>query len=93
MVMPFEELQRRYVSGVCATLIVEAIGQGTMPDEELANEVNMGKRQVVFQRLADALNRLPEPSALLSRGGGRREAEVESMFCWPPVLPNTTTQT
>ena len=68
--MDFNELRRRYVSGVCATLIVEAIGQGTASAEELADEAIMNKRQIIFQRIADALNRLPQPSILMSKGGG-----------------------
>ena len=122
--MAYEELCRRYVSGVCATLLVEAIGHGTASTEELEDEVIMNKRQIIFQRcvdtdhsvptglvfhscvlwvrkyefpssaqsiaeqckagktygsvgmfgtarIADALNRLPEPSLLMSKGGGR----------------------
>ena len=68
--MEFDELCRRYGSGVCATLVVEAIAQGTASAEELANEVIMSKRQVIFQRIANALNRLPQPSLLMSKGGG-----------------------
>ena len=68
--MNFDELCRRYVSGVCATLIVEAIGQGTASAEELADEAIMNKREIIFQRIATALNRIPQPSILMSKGGG-----------------------
>jgi hypothetical protein len=51
--MAYEELCRRYVSGVCATLLVEAIGHGTASTEELEDEVIMNKRQIIFQRCVD----------------------------------------
>jgi hypothetical protein len=51
--MSYEELCRRYVSGVCATLLVEAIGHGTASTEELEDEVIMNKRQIIFQRCVD----------------------------------------
>ena len=67
---PYTELKRRYISGVCKTLVLEVLGQGTMDAHELANETTQAKRVVVFQRLAYAINRLPQPSVFLSQGGG-----------------------
>ena len=43
---------------MCYTLLLEALGQGTMDAKELANEVTQHKREVVFRRIFAALQRV-----------------------------------
>lgn len=63
------ELQRRYIAGICKTLLLEAVGQGTMSSEELADVVLQDKRREMFRRLGAAVARMPRPSVVLSRAG------------------------
>ena len=50
--------------------MLEVVGQGTMDKAELANETTQAKRVLIFQRLSNAINRMPEPSLYVSKGGG-----------------------
>jgi thiamine kinase-like enzyme len=64
----FAEFQRRYQAGICYTLMLEAVGQGTASPAELANEATQRKRKIIFSRISRAISRMDRPSLFFPVG-------------------------
>lgn len=61
------ELRKRYTAGMCYTLALEVIGQGTQDSAELADETLQSKRLVIFNRILSTMNRTTSPTMFFSR--------------------------
>lgn len=80
-----EEFRNRYAAGMVYTLILEAVGQGTMDTSELANEGLQSKRLVLFRRILDAINRTACPTLFFTRRSvpPQAQATTDASGCLP----------